>query len=299
MIEFTEEMHTWAARSGQLASADRDNTDHWDFFGDEYTWNSLVPLAWSLIDNPFVKLSPPQKNQSTSFVDLPGQVAAWWMAPLHLLTMGMGWADVAKGLQGWAIRGYETDHHILRFIKENWGPSIEALEIYLTGPAGAEIARVVSPESDFHYLQSREFDFVRAERFKEEHSQEDWFWLAEPLIDLNGGWDNLHLTRHFAASFEDDSQGRLSDDESVEADRGGIWVTYDRYKGWSNRALQELLSYVDQADPDGILEPVHVQIKNLGYMGTFKYGFETKRLERVGDDREPINGPGFWNLIGA
>lgn len=91
-------------------------------WGAQYEWAKLVAPAWKSVGNDFYRISYSPKT-------CPGQ--AWWFAALHLLGFGLGWTDIAKGLEIWREEGYPVDNPILKTVHNMYGTSIEALAIWL------------------------------------------------------------------------------------------------------------------------------------------------------------------------
>ena len=110
----------------QTRGADSSNEfpdmDYMGFWGDQYEWTALLPVAWKMIPTNNRLIHPSGDHQAA---------CCWWNTALHLLGLGMGWTNIATGLQNWRRLDYPTNHPILQLVFDSYGESIEALEAFL------------------------------------------------------------------------------------------------------------------------------------------------------------------------
>ncbi len=253
-----------------------------DFWGDQYEWTALLPAAWKLVSTNGRLRPNPNDHQSA---------CCWWNVPLHLLGLGLGWTNIALGLQQWRELGYPADNPVLRFIKESYGPSIEGLEVFLVtrdwineiymesmkihGFTQFEPAKNL-PASEYRDLELRD-DRTYLENAKRVHSFGPRWALVTNL--LSGG-DGCHLSRHFPDSADFDNttvhEHRELDELRVlfmSEDR--IGVEAPAYKGFCYRLI-EAMGIHSQAFEK--IPSVSLYIKSLGHVGEFQHSSETGRF---------------------
>jgi hypothetical protein len=247
------------------------------FWGDEYGWMALVPVAWKNFDNLGFAIQPPDRNDRGMASTY--QAASYWSAPIHLLGLGMGWTDIGKGLRLWRENGYRLDYHpILDFIWRSYGKDIQALEVYfgvsnrmwiyesLRNMSDAELPEELPSPDRMRYLDLEE-DYTH---------DESSMSTAYTKMLLSGG-DALHLESHIKDSFDPDET--LRDAPSVEqlGTTMTFLVTYENYAGWA-RNLSRQLEF-EQFSDDGFrldLE-ILVDIRGFGRLGRFMHNNESGR----------------------
>ena len=171
-------------------------------WGVQREWAELLPLAWKSIGSDTFSIAYTPKAHTSM---------AWWFMPLHLLGVGLGWTDIARGLETWRLEGYPTIHPILRLVYQSHGPSIEALEIWLkcSGHEIVDALRFVC-RTDEHMAEPLFFsssnDFEQAR-----HNYETRIQGARTQAGLNnllnGGYDPQHLGHHFYHALVDCKSG--------------------------------------------------------------------------------------------
>ena len=99
MNQFVSNEHgknLWTVENSMHSVEDSDFGWYQDFWGDQYRWTSLLPLAWKMIDYPWFEF-PKTINESPSDNEVSHDAAAaTWNAALHLLGLGMGWSDIGR-----------------------------------------------------------------------------------------------------------------------------------------------------------------------------------------------------------
>ena len=184
-----------------LVSEVTEESRSFESWGDQHDWCELLPVAWKLIGCPGLSISR----------KLDGNInPSWWFTPLHLLGVGLGWTDIARGLEHWRLEGYTNSHPILEFLHATYGPSIEALEIWLKTPAGTNIFNSLALFSDeafkheapLQFASDREFESA-VEGYKSKIRGNRTRAGFENL--LVGGTDPQHLEAHFSNLLKSDS----------------------------------------------------------------------------------------------
>jgi hypothetical protein len=239
-----------------------------EFWGDEFGWTALLPLAWTSYSAPGFSFKP-VLAKSEGMADTYA-AASYWSAAIHLLGLGMGWTDIGEGLRQWRQKDYPGGYHpILDFVKRNYGEDIRALEVwfgvgqrYRLQETLLEMARkpmgLMDEPEDFSKYTQWEIDYVDVP--DEEKT------LASRLLD---GGDALHLEDHVVDSIQgDDGRGgepwiNRRNGENAKN------VTFYSYGGWAFelarmselRPLDNDVHVMDQA--------VKVEIEKIGYLGDF------------------------------
>lgn len=270
-------MNDWAPRlEWKFETSSREDLDRYrHFWGDEYRWTALLPIAWKSIEIKDFAIKPGERTRDDG--DWDSRPFALWSMAIHLLVLGMGWNDVGKGLRTWRENGYRDETHpILDFLFRTFGTNIGALEIYYANGNGfmtADAAKRMTvplytnrgeslsyePDSDWSFEPNSEL------------LDRDFY---EPLVQ---GSDSLHLDMHVAHSILG---------EQIDLDRP--WIrrvgeeaefkfAVNQYAGW---ALQ--LARADELEiigEDGTLLDVEVRvtIQDIGDIGTFYLNKSTGR----------------------
>jgi hypothetical protein len=253
----------------------------------EYPWNSLVPLSWKLLDLPGTRVPAPSGNQLES-------VAGWWMPALHILAFGLGWTDLGKGLQHWREDGYRTDNPVLSFIYNTYGPSIQALEIWLMHLAGAQLTENLKNlrTAETYRPSPRDFTFIedadqRIRKFCGLSEIGPRHSLGAKLI--SGGTDPLHLTLHFP---EFEPLMREPDYQDEETD-GGFERPYvlrvASYNEWPSALAKSTGTYGRRTA---------VFVDGIGYLGIFAFDYDSKRWYRWFSDEDGGQTMRYWHQFG-
>lgn len=263
-----------------------------DFWGEQYEWTSMLPTAWKLIESGDLRIKAPANTDQCE--------PSWWNTPLHLLGLGLGWTDIAKGIEAWERSGFKTEGQpLLNFVYNTWGASISALGLWLRiSPSASEITNALVDLRNSQYV-ARPLANIRAKEvqlFCEEVTEQMHNFghagkrleLAERLIGFEGGWDNFHLSSHFARSIwpneSSEARGRgndyfLDDDiESYELYPEEFWFEahLERYAGFHVQLNAIAAGFTGESVFTG-KETVRVFIKNFGYLGNFQRHPETHR----------------------
>lgn len=259
------------------------------FWGEQYEWTSMLPTAWKLIDSGDLRIKAPSATECEP---------SWWNTPLHLLGLGLGWSDIAKGIEAWERTGFRTEGlPLLNFIYNTWGASISALGLWMRlSHHSKEIKSALLDLRDQSFEQM-ELGNIRAkevELFRDEvrdlitshgHSGKR-FELAERLIHDDG--DSFHLSGHFTGSVWPNEPGDLSsreeedflddDVECYELYPGEYWFEahLERYAGFHVQLNALAAGFTGESVFNG-KETVRVFIKNFGYLGNFTRHPETQR----------------------
>ena len=264
----------------------------WDFWGDQYEWTALLPVAWKLYSTDSRLRPPPATDHQ--------KACCWWTVPLHLLGLGLGWTNISLGLRKWREQGYPTNHPVLRFIWESYGPSIEGLEVFLAtrdwinesyiesmkihGFAHFEPAKNL-PASEYRDLELRD-DRTYLENAKRVHNFGPRWALVSNL--LLGGQDACHISRHFPDSADFDNTTVHDDQELDELQvlfmsEDRIGVQAPAYKGFCYRLIEAMGMHSEKYETS---PTVSLYIKTLGHIGDFQHSQVTGRFFLIGD---PVN----------
>jgi hypothetical protein len=264
-----------------------------DFWGDEYLWTAPLTLSWKLVSTG-ARLRPP--------VNVHDMAVGWWSTPIHLLALGMGWTNLALGLQSWRQMGYPDSNPALRFIKESYGPSIEALEVFLVtrdefNQELIETLRIHGHKDleidDHSPAEFYEIPISSGERYLEHcqriHNFGPRWEMAKNL--LIGGWDSCHLTTHILNSLAYDDTTFHNRDELDEAKV--LFITEDRigieapaYKGLPYRLIQAARIHRETHRKKPI---VSLSIKTLGHIGDFVQSEQTGRFYLAAEGNPGLN----------
>lgn len=258
-----------------------------NFWGDQYEWTALLPLAWKLVSTNG-RIRPDASDHQ--------KACCWWNVPLHLLGLGLGWTNIALGLQQWRELGYPDDNPVLRFIKDSYGTSIEALEIFLVTreACNAEFTEVLQDHAFKGFmpddnLPAHEYvhwgihgDEGYNERYLEKASARHDFgprWgMAKHL--LLGGYDPCHLSTHFqfSATFNETVVHQVEELDEIRvlfSSNGRIGIEAPAYKGFPLRIIQAFSIFSQTNNEPPI---VSLFIKTLGHIGDFHFSHLTGRF---------------------
>ena len=257
-----------------------------DFWGDQYEWTSMLPLSWKLLSTNH-RLRPP-KSQAQ-------EVLSWWNSALHLLGFGIGWTNLALGLQQWREMGYPTANPVLRFIWETYGRSIEALEVFL----------VTRPDYNYQFIQSlRRYGFDgfdpdeanRAQDYENPRLLEDRAFLENArrvhnfgprwslAADLLSGGDGLHLSGHFEQYVGNEAVELQPDDfETLFLSEKRVGIEVPFYRSFHTRLTEAVNLHQRTYSKTPV---VTLYIKSLGHIGDFHRSSQTGRFYLVGEERD-------------
>ncbi len=254
-----------------------------DFWGDEYLWTALLPLSWKLISTGG-RIRPTAEDHD--------KAVGWWSTPIHLLSLGMGWTNLALGLHNWRHAGFPDNNPVLRFIKESYGPSIEALEAFLVTREyfNYELVETLQIHGFSEFTPD---DNLTADQYSDlELGDDEWYletcrrahdfgprWEMAKLMLLGGG-DSLHLSMHInnSLAFDDTS---IHDDSELD-DLKVLYMTEDRigveapaYKGFPYRLIEAMSLHAEKYSKS---PTVSLHIKSLGHIGDFYHSTQTGRF---------------------
>ena len=252
-------------------------------------WNQSKGIVWALIDSESVIISPPEMIEDT-------ENYSWWLALLDLLAFGAGWEKIASSLTNWRLEGYPKKTPLLRFVRDNWGDTVSALELYLylhpwassdidrhcasaTGikPAGEERGPTLDQE-ELRLLMMFAWESEKSEDNGKLVSALNITWNLEP--EGQGGNDSAHLAAHFCLTWHDQSLFELSENDTITADSLFTTLTSTQYEGWYSKIhevrklLLEDLDFRDNADL------MLVTIEGVGDLGMFKFDQKLQRFIR-------------------
>lgn len=285
----------WKIEQGILVAETESDSDHERYFGIETAYTSLIALAWSLVDNEQIRIAPPKSNSSDE------EIKAWWLAAIHLLTLGLGWDDLGRGIDAWAIRGFPEENHILRFIKRNYGESILALKKW----SDSRGERLVRELRQLSYNETSQDFFV-------EDSTPDRQFLSSDLDDVNHlirplemdildlGYDSSNpLSRVFSSGISEWTVKNWSEGEWARWQDSKLTFNFQRYEAWMSRASQSVRELYEQNEDSPMSSEMSVTIEGIGSLGSYKLHSETGRWVRQGRDAESEWQDDFWHIVGV
>lgn len=239
-----------------------------DYWGDEFGWTALLPLAWTSYSAPGFSITP--KFNANEDIENTYLAASYWSAAVHLLALGMGWTDIGEGLRRWRENEYPSDHHpILDFVKSVYGEDIRALEVWfgmiqryrlreiLTDLSGKSLGLMEEPIDYSRYLQwEEEYVDLPGERRS----------LTQRLLN---GSDPLHLEDHVASSIQ--GSGNLGANPWISTGNSSSskTVTFYRYGGWAVELSKLAELRPDDSSVHAIDQAVSVDIEKIGRLGDF------------------------------
>jgi len=272
----------WKLKTGTDQSLNR----YRDYWGDEYGWTALVPIAWKSFELPGFSIQPTLSKASGEKSTY--KAASYWTMPIHLLGLGMGWTDIGHGLRVWREGRYQLDHHpILDFLWRSYGEDIRALEVYFGATERWDI---------YSTLRAMKSEDKGEEPFRNERPPylqwaNEYERLAssrEPSLTaklFSGGTDPLHIEHHVVESFQPQSSnpGRATVRELGDGIR--FKVTYDTYAGWAHRLSHQ--AEFRQFSEDGFREDLEIQVEleRFGYLGRFMHHNESGRYFYYSDSQ--------------
>jgi hypothetical protein len=293
--KFLRDQTKWKIEQGILFSEATSDYDHEHYFGIKKDYTSLIPLVWSIVDNEQLRIAPPKNNAPDE------EVIAWWMAAVHLLALGLGWDNLGRGINAWAIRGFPEENHILRFIKRNYGDSILALEKW----SDARGERLIRELRNLSYNEtSQDFfveDIASARQFLSS-DLDDLNHLFRPLeMDiLNLEFDSSNpLSRVFSSGISEWTIKNWSEGEWARWQDSKLSFNFQRYEAWMSRASQSVRELADQNEDSPMSSVMSVNIEGIGFMGQFSLHGETGRWVRQGRDAESEWQDDFWHIVGV
>lgn len=274
------------------------------FWGDEYSWTSLLPLAWKTW-NLEGRLKPKVGDPMSAF--------SWWSVPLHLLGLGMGWNNLALGLQQWRQMGYPEEHQLLKFLARSYGKSLEALEVWLV--QNQDIIDEFQRELQLHGFKGAHVDEnLRPEQYEDQGLTPDRNFIdqAKRRYDFGprwqmathlfgGGYDSLHLAMHFLNSAPFDGTEGHDEEELDEIKvlfmtESRIGIQAPAYKGFPYRLIEAigLHGQIYKQDPP----VVSLFIRSLGHIGDFQHSLKTGRFFLVSEKLDLARQESF-HLLGS
>lgn len=297
MQEFKGKGHAWRVEA--LYERDYESTssqsepvgnrkEFEDFWGAQYEWSSMLPIAWKLTTSTQLRVKPSRADSARD----PG----WWFTPLHLLGLGLGWTDIGKGLYEWERQGFPRNHRVLDFVFNTWGHSLTALQYWLRGSHMAtEIEDSLSDLRDrrveTHRLAPLPYDDIEAAFSSATARLEQAGVAARPLALANkllfGGSDPYHLSGHFAASVwpDDERDEYEADAYALNPDEYIYVAKLDKYAGFHVH-LNMLAAGLINGEVFNGKETIQVYLNEFGYLGTFKRHEQTRRWYLIEEARD-------------
>lgn len=288
--------HVWLVKNAMVELQESDSSKYRSFWGDEFRWTALLPLAWKLIDYPWIEF--PERR----IEDLDGEsgfdaAIALWSAAIHLLSLGMGWSDIEKGLTEWETTGFATGYHpVLDFVKKLCGEEVSLLEFHIQNNRGKYLEIFSQFDEDPSQID-RERPIRELRGIRELASRKPS--LGQLLVV--GGSDPLHLSTHFRNSVIGDDE--FSHDYEIEQHRDEKFVLkLPRYAKWPLQ-LKNCGAQSTNEIGEFSYGSVEVEIAHLGSIGLFIGGsgrYDRRRFRYTSAYKEIKDGSQFishyWGL---
>lgn len=304
MSNFSSDDLTFSAQFGGSEMREQyPGMSYRDFWGDEYLWTALLPMAWKLCSTNG-RLKPPGEDFQ--------KAVSWWSVPIHLLGLGMGWTNIALGIQQWRHQKFPDDNPILRFIKDSYGTSIEALEAFLVTRDSFNY-EIVETLKLHGYQEFSVDDNLTVDQYSDlELGDDKWYletasrsyefgprWNMAKFL-LNNDGDPLHLSMHTLNSLAFDEtpihdESELDDPKVLFQTKVRIGVEIPAYKGFPYRLIEAMGMHGEEHDQSPI---VSLFIKSLGHIGDFQHSPVTGRFFMVGDQDTRMSDPHQLHLLG-
>ncbi len=239
-----------------------------ELLGDSGPWVWALPTLVQALNDPRGPWSPPPApwTPGARQGDALANAIAYW-APLTTLSWGLlGWARPDLGVQRWVAAGRPTDGPQLMVLDRWWGEDALALAAWMQSseyPQG--YSRTIHERTGTGAFATPDTAPVRA--------RPEWHNM------LDGG-DALHLGHvldHLlgpGVSPEGPQPGRLVHDRPTSSHRDAHLVL-DTYCGWYGSLAR--LGADLPSRPDGRSWRLHVTVKPLGFLGTYRRSRQTGR----------------------
>jgi hypothetical protein len=258
-----------------------------DFWGDEYAWTNRLPVAWSVIDSPYLHDTVvPQ----TAYIDGgPNADKYWyhrastWTSVLHLLIIGMGWTNITAGLRSWRAEHYRLGHHpVLDLIATMCSKSdLQALEHFLHPWHNNELMFRISVLLDDTYQRRPE---IRPEdERRDEAAIADNLACASLLgrsLFSGGGTDPLHVVMHVQQWMERTERAREAKIQKISEGRYRVVAT--SYAAGIGALARSDLTRLDDPDDHHTEAEAELVVEGLGSLGHY-FGVTGKRWFRVSE----------------
>jgi hypothetical protein len=247
----------------RLSPENLNHEEYKKFWGDEYAWTCMVSFFWKNYETKFLFKIDKENRHSHD------QAVALWSGAIHLLCLGLGWREPAKGLRRWREAEYPIGiHPILDYLRNIFDSDLFALEIFL-GQFVFEITNSL-PTTGSGAQGSIDGQRIQTWYQDQKRNLESSF---SPLASkmLFGGWDPLHLIHHASDSFSKKDSGRDGGPVSSRLDEENAYcLELDRYSGWAH-LLDELGLQMQRESLDLSQAKVLVHVRNEGTLGWFQY----------------------------
>ncbi|WP_146220442.1 hypothetical protein [Geodermatophilus normandii] len=237
--------------------------------GDSGPWTWALPTLVQAVNDPRGPWSPPTApwKSGTRSDGVPIDPIAFW-APLTTLTWGMlGWVRPDLGVQRWIAAGRPTDTPQLSVLDRWWGDDALALVSWAqTSHSLDKYSRLIHERTGTGAVATPVVTAVRA--------RPEWRSMLDGGDALHLGHVLEHLLGIEAADGGHPQLGRLVHDLPTGTDRDAHLVL-DTYCGWYGTLAR--LGAGLPSRPDGRSWQVHVTVKPLGYLGTYRRSRKTGR----------------------
>jgi hypothetical protein len=238
--------------------------------GETGPWVWWLPMAWRAVaDRSGDHRFPPEPHiVDRADTDAHAYALAWWGPLLELLFLGSGWARPDLGLARWLDLGQPDEDPVLKVVKRWWGTrTADVLAWSACSPAMSCLAEQIG-ESVGAPIRPVTLLDLWADARRSPQWQSQWG---------GGGGDEMHLCSHVhGASMPRDTTRRARILAALDANGGPRAVlTLPSYAGWYTT-----LSRVGSGLPtrvDGRPWRVEVVVRSLGWLGTYKYSWRTRR----------------------
>lgn len=251
--------------------------DYRETWGDEPRWTSMLLYGWKTCTQPSLAPRVAVDRDVNGKVAITDANIGLFSLALHLLALGVGWTDIAKGLRTWRLDGFQPGRHpILDYLMAAMGTeALTALEVFCGVHDNTQmhdaLRRLVhyprQPDSSASELDTtRMYEAMRTAMSRE----------GKLTLDQ----DSLHLTAHFADSLLgpnvdfDLPRFHLQEFRPKHSFR----LLISAYRSWAFALAAE--PSLRPAHDDGLQSldyEVEVHVYPIGYIGHFLRSHDTNR----------------------
>ncbi len=236
-----------------------------ELIGDSGPWVWALPTLVQALNDPRGPWSAPTApwESATRLGGAPIDPIAYW-APLTTLVWGvLGWVRPDVGIQRWIAEGRPTDTPQLMVLDRWWGEDALALTAWTQRSSYAQ-----------GYSGTIHQQTGRGPVSPPVRTRAEWGTMPDDGDALHLGHLLEHLLGLGAIEVGNPQSGRLVHDLPTGIDRDAHLVL-DTYCGWYGTLAR--LGTDLPSRPDGMSWRVHVTVKPLGFLGTYRRSRRTGR----------------------
>ena len=234
-------------------------------FGEEIPWGRSIPAVYH-------SLAAPNHPVPFQRAPQPGDDAyvasSYWTPLIHILRYGLGWLDMAKGMNWWESAGRPTDDPRLALIDQIWGSDGQMKYFVAQISSNGSWRRGIAERMGLDPRVTLDGDPMP----KAKHDQIVKEAKATGIkLPVGGGTDPLHLEYHSLGPMEQTNQLRPTAFTLNHADRAAV-VVMEATAGWY-LALSNFGRTLPNVEPRSW--HVDVYARPVGWLGNYRRSTET------------------------